>query len=161
VHPISGRLAGPRQLQLEPFSHVTIRLLADRIPVVLTLAGKSLKLHETSIRLGVPTVQSLQPGTTLRSRLVTTKNGQDPDHFKGELRRQLGLLHVSPEILIHLPMIDGREFPKRRTICIKGKEIVGHEVVLEGLSATESIDLQIHGLGGRRHMGCGVFAAMY
>ena len=46
---------------------------------------------------------------------------------------------------------------KRRTTRIKGKEVVGFEVILEGLNAHESIAIQEAGVGGRRHMGCGVF----
>ena len=46
---------------------------------------------------------------------------------------------------------------KRRTVRIHDKEVVGNEVLLEGLSAEESIAIQTAGLGGRMHMGCGVF----
>ena len=46
---------------------------------------------------------------------------------------------------------------KRRTLRIKDKEVVGYEVLVETLTAEESICLQEAGLGGRRHMGCGVF----
>jgi CRISPR-associated protein Cas6 len=46
---------------------------------------------------------------------------------------------------------------KRRTIRIHGKEVVGYELIIEGLTADESIAIQTAGLGGRRHMGCGVF----
>jgi len=154
VHPIAGRLIGPRQLQLDR-SHLTLRLPAERIATVIGLAGRQLNIADRLVRVGVPSVRALEPATALRSRLVTTKNGQDPDHFRGELRRQLDLLHVAPEVTITLPLL-----PKRRTLRIKDKEIVGHEVLLEGLSAEESLDVQTHGLGGRRHMGCGVFVAM-
>lgn len=152
VHPICGRQAGPRQLQLNSHSRLTLRIAADRIALVLPLAGKQLKIAGSLLRVGVPSVQVPEPATAIRSRLVTTKNGQDPEHFQGELRRQLGLLNVSPEAILTLG--------KRRTLRIKDKEIVGHEVVLEGLSAEESLDLQTTGLGGRRHMGCGIFVAM-
>lgn len=152
IHPLAGRQIGPRQLQLDPHSRLTIRLGAERIALAIPLAGRQLTLADRLVRVGVPSVQALQPVTALRSRLVTTKNGQDPDHFRGELRRQLDLLHVSPEVLLTLG--------KRRTIRIKDKEIVGHEVILKGLSAEESLDIQSHGLGGRRHMGCGVFVGM-
>lgn len=49
---------------------------------------------------------------------------------------------------------------KRRTIRIRDKEVVGYEVILEGLTADESLAIQTTGLGGRRHMGCGVFVAL-
>lgn len=160
VHPIGGRLIGPRQLQLTPGSTLTIRMEAQRIPLILALAGTQLRVGDAPLRVGVPTIHNLIPAPTLRSRLVTTKNGQDPEHFRGELRRQLDLLHVSPEVFVSLPMIEQLNPPQRRTIRIKDKEIVGHEVILQGLSANESLDIQMHGLGGRRHMGCGVFVPL-
>ena len=46
---------------------------------------------------------------------------------------------------------------KRRTLRIKDKEVVGYEMLVETLSANESLALQEHGLGGRRQMGAGVF----
>jgi CRISPR-associated protein Cas6 len=155
VHPLAGRLVGPRQLQLDDGSRLTLRLSHDRIADILGLAGKQLNLADRLVRIGVPSVRSLEPVAALRSRLVTTKNGQDAEHFRGELRRQLDRLRVAPTVEITLPLD-----PRRRTLRIKDKEIVGHEVLLEGLSAEESLDVQTHGLGGRRHMGCGVFVAI-
>jgi len=38
-------------------------------------------------------------------------------------------------------------------------EIVGYELIIQGLTAEESITVQEQGLGGKRHMGCGVFVA--
>ena len=63
--------------------------------------------------------------------------------------RQLGQLGVSTLAILSLG--------KRRTLRIKEKEVVGYEVLVEGLTAEESILLQERGLGGRRHMGCGMF----
>jgi len=87
----------------------------------------------------------------LRSRLVTTKNCQDQTRFEAELNRQMKALGVSDHVIVTII--------KRRTVRIHDKEVVGYEVVLEGLSAEESIAIQTAGLGGRRHMGCGIFVA--
>lgn len=152
VHPLTGHLIGARQLQLDDRSSLTLRLSADQVTKVLSLAGKQLNLADRLLRVGVPRVKGLIPATTLRSRLVSTKNGQDRDRFEAELRRQLDLLQVSNEIAITVG--------KRRTFRVRDKEIVGHEVLLEGLSAVESVAVQSHGLGGRRHMGCGVFVGV-
>jgi CRISPR/Cas system CSM-associated protein Csm4 (group 5 of RAMP superfamily) len=40
---------------------------------------------------------------------------------------------------------------------VKDKQIVGFEVTAVDVDATGSLRLQEHGIGGRRHMGCGVF----
>ncbi len=158
VHPICGRQIGNRKLLLMPFSCLTVRTADAGIGELLTLAGKRILLGESSLRIGTPEVRTLQPAPALRSRLVTIKLkevGDDPvglseDRFREAIRRQLDALGVSPEAIPTLV--------KRRTLRIKDKEVVGYEVILEGLTAEESLNIQEVGLGGRRHMGCGVFA---
>ena len=83
---------------------------------------------------------------------MTTKNCQDQSRFEVEIRRQLTAISVSDEAIVSVG--------KRRTIRIHGKEVVGYELIIEGLTADESIAIQTAGLGGRRHMGCGVFVPL-
>lgn len=155
VHPIRGRQIGDRQMALCEWSRLTIRMAADRIADFLPLAGKQLNLAGRSLRVGVPQVYSLTPATTLRSRLVTIKNGTDPERFQAEFRRKLAALGVSDEAVITLG--------KRRTLRIKDKDVVGYEVLLEALTALESLALQENACPepalrfSRTHMGCGVF----
>jgi CRISPR-associated protein Cas6 len=152
VHPMQGQQTGNRQMQLTDYSRLMLRTAVDRIPSLIQLAGKEVKITDRTLRIGVPQVQGLVPAPALRSRLVTTKNGDDVDRFRAELLRQLAAMKVSPETILTIT--------NRRTIRIKDKEIVGHEVILEGLTAEESIVVQEIGLGGRRHMGCGVFVPL-
>ena len=152
VHPIrGGQQVGGRRISLMSRSRLVLRLDADAIGEVLSLAGKQLDVRGTKLRVGVPQVWALPPAAALRSRLVTTRNCQDQSRFEAELRRQLDVLHVSAEAIVTIA--------KRRTLRIKDKEVVGYEVILEGLTAEESLNIQESGLGGRRHMGCGVFVA--
>ncbi len=158
IHPIRGRQLGGRTLQLTQHSRLVIRTDAERIARFLPLAGSSLQLLERSLRVGVPQVRPLAAATALRSRLVTIKLPEaldaPPDTaaetFEAAVRRQLDTLAVAPGAQLHLG--------KRRTLRIKDKEVVGYEVLLEALSADESLAVQEQGLGGRRKMGCGVFA---
>jgi CRISPR-associated protein Cas6 len=118
----------------------------------LNLAGRLL-------RVGVPQVSSLVAATAVRSRLVVIKLSADgkgnelspPDHatFTAAARRQLDALEIAPAAELSIG--------KRRTLRIKDKEIVGYEVLVAALAAEESLTLQERGIGGRRHMGCGVF----
>jgi CRISPR-associated protein Cas6 len=157
IHPIRGRLIGDRRMQLCEFSRLTIRVAPERIADLLTLAGKQVNIAGKAIRIGVPQVYALIPATALRSRLVTIKVSSDrnesgpPDEaaFLAAARRQLDELHLSPEAQLAAG--------KRRTLRIKDKEVVGYEMLVSALTADESITLQDHGLGGRRHMGCGIF----
>jgi len=155
IHPIRGRQVGNRQLMLMPWSTVTLRVSEDQIGSMLTLAGKSLRLGNANVRVGVPSVHAIIPATSLRSRLVVIKvanirpDSVTSEQFAEAVRRQLGELGLSNEAIITIG--------KRRTLRLKQREIVGYEVLVEGLIAEESITLQEQGLGGKRHMGCGVF----
>jgi CRISPR-associated protein Cas6 len=157
IHPIRGRLLGDRRMQICDFSRLTIRLIPERIPDLLPLAGKRLNIAGQQICVGVPEVRGLEPAAALRSRLVTIKVSGDrtetrpPDEtgFIVSARRQLDVLAISGDARVSVG--------KRRTLRIKDKEVVGYEVMVSGLSTDESLELQSRGIGGRRHMGCGIF----
>ncbi|MFV0444419.1 MAG: type I-MYXAN CRISPR-associated protein Cas6/Cmx6 [Planctomycetaceae bacterium] len=165
IHPIRGRQIGDRQMILMPWSTLTVRVPDGEIAPLLPLAGKSLRLGDATLRVGVPEVQALVPVPVLISRLVVVKVAHvTPAHTLSEeqflvaIRKQLDTLGISSAATPQIPLNkDG--LPRRRTLRIKHREIVGYELVVDGLSAEESITLQTHGLGGRRHMGCGVFVA--
>ena len=152
VHPIRGRQIGDRMLQLMPWSTIKVRTPQERIGDLVGLAGKSITIGDRQVRLGVPKVQGLEPATALRSRLVTIKGFMDAETFAQAVRRQLDALEISERVILTIG--------KRRTLRVRDKEVVGFEVILEGLTANESIAIQEEGLGGRRHMGCGVFVAL-
>ncbi len=149
VLPITGQQLGDRKIQLGKSSRLTVRVASSDIATWLPLAGKTLDVAGAKLQIGVPEIRSLIPSTALRSRLVTTKNCQDQSRFELELRKQMTALGVSEQAIFSIG--------KRRTIRIHDKEVVGYEVIIEGLTADESIAIQTSGLGGRRHMGCGVF----
>ncbi len=156
IHPIRGRQVGDRKMALLPWSSLVLRVPDGQIAPLLKLSGKAIQVGDTQIRIGVPEVRALQPATALRSRLTIIKVAHiDPassvseDQFQQSVQKQLTELGVSDVVRADLG--------KRRTLRLKQNEIVGYEVLIEGLSADESITLQEQGLGGRRHMGCGVF----
>jgi CRISPR-associated protein Cas6 len=150
VHPIRGRQIGDRLMSLEPWSRLTLRAVDSRIGELIQIAGKALNVGGQTVRVGVPSVFPLRPASALRSRLVTIKGFTEPESFQEAVRRQLDALGAEKEVIVTIG--------KRRTLRIRDKEIVGFEVLLEGLSAEESLKVQKMGLGGRRHMGCGIFA---
>jgi CRISPR-associated protein Cas6 len=150
IHPLRGVQVGNRSMTLQPWSRLTLRLEAERIPSVLALSGKKLRIGgEANITVGVPEIRGLVPATMLRSRIVTIKGFQEPGPFAEGVRRQLDALGLSREVRL--------DVGKRRTVRIKDKEIVGFEVILSILNGEESIKVQEAGVGGRRHLGCGIF----
>ena len=158
IHPIRGRQVGERRLTLMPWSTLSIRVLDGQIASLLKLAGKSLRLGDAMVRVGVPEVCALIPSTAIRSRLVIIKVAHSgagdltSDAFAAAARRQMDEIGIGAEAILNVG--------KRRTLRMKRREIVGYEVLVEGLIAAESISLQGIGLGGKRHMGCGVFTAV-
>lgn len=146
--PIAGRLVGERQMALTRSSRLVVRTTVDRVGEFLPLAGKQITLAGRSVTLGVPTVQQLEPTPRLRARLVTIKGFFEPKEFAEAVQRQLGKLEIaSAEISV------GRQ----RTIRVKQNEILGFETTLTDLDDESSLRVLAEGIGGRRHMGCGVF----
>ncbi len=135
-------------------SYLRIRLPADKIPLVYPLAGKQLEIGNHTIRLGIPQVFMLQPAERLRARIVTIKKFQEPEPFLEATKRQLRELGIQGTVA--MPMnAEGK--PDRKAIKIKQFSVVGFGLEVMNLSEEDSLKLQIHGLGGKRRMGCGIF----
>lgn len=167
IHAVAGRFVGDRMLELEPHSHLAIRLPSDHVKDVLVLAGKSLSIGEHRIQVGVPASRALVPAPRLYSRLVVIKGFMEPESFLGAVKRKLADLNVTgtPSLVstseaaqANAERMGGTKSPwLRRTLRIRDKEIVGFAVRIEDLSAEESIVVQEQGIGGRRRFGCGLF----
>lgn len=166
VHAINGRLIGDRLLALGPRSRLRLRLDSAHIAQVLPLAGKNLQLGPGNLVIGIPEVYALQPKPALKCRLCIIKGFQNGESFLEAAQRQLDALHVkgAPRLVARKSQrsLEGRQSgnqPRyiRRTLRIRDKEIVGFPLIVEQLSAEESLILQEKGLGGRRHFGCGIF----
>jgi len=167
VHPINGRLIGNRLMVLTERSRLSLRTSVDGVKPLLTLAGRTLRIADHDIRVGVPDVRALVPSTRLYSRLVIIKEFMAPDGFLQAVTKQLLAMDIrGVPTLIEQSQISktnkgrpcGTHSPfLRRTIRIRGKEIVGFAVLIENLTAEESIRVQEAGVGGRRRFGCGIF----
>jgi len=161
IHPIRGRAAGAGDLCVTDQSRLCIRVPVDEIGVLLPLAGKSLVLDGRRLMVGVPQVYALRPSANLAARMVTIKGFMEPADFIEAARRQLVDLGISQEAEVIIPSVqEGRPNvgqPLRRVLRIKDKTVVGFGLRVLHLAAEECLTLQERGLGGRRHMGCGIF----
>lgn len=165
VHPLSGGSVGENRLALRDGAVLILRLPAECIPEVLPLAGRTLEIGSARLLLGAPNVLALVPASSLDARLVVIKLTDAPrrenpelgrealdvkrfaERYVAELRRQLAKIGITSPPELH----------GRRSMTVSGKRIVGYSVRVDGLNADQSIALQVHGLGGKRRMGCGVF----
>lgn len=150
VHPIRGNYVGNGELMITGSSRLIVRLESDSISSFLKLAGKKLELGSYAVRVGVPEVRLLRPRASLYSRLVTIKGFMEPKGFLEAAKRQSEKMGVTAELQIG----------ERRTFRVKDKQVVGFEMAALGLSAEDSLRLQEIGIGGRRHMGCGIFVPL-
>ncbi len=158
VHPIRGQQTAPGVLGLVLHgagrSAVKLRLPAASLPQTLSLVGRTLDLSGHRITLGAPVVYPLLPSAELRARWVTIRGFHDePEAFGEALRRQLELVPGLEQSVDSIACLVG----PRRVQRIKGKQVVGFAVRVEGLDERSSVALQVAGLGGRRRMGAGVF----
>jgi CRISPR-associated protein Cas6 len=156
---VTGEANPDGDLRLGDRSILRVRLADDAVKLALPLAGRNLTVGDSTIRLGVPSVRTLEPAASLVARIVTFKNADTPEQFLVTARRKLADLGVAgePQLPIHLSGERAGE-PKRRVVRIKGVTITGYATVVAELSAEHSLVLQEKGLGGRTHMGCGFFS---
>lgn len=158
VHPFKGFRLGPGLLGLNPESRLRLRVDSERIGDLLPVAGSFLNLNDHLISVGVPRVEALTPSANLASRMVTLKGKLEADSFLDAIKRlfaERGLGGI-PSLVPSDPR-EPDSPPMRRIVRIQGRSVVGFALRVNGLTAEESILLQEEGLGGRRHMGCGIF----
>jgi CRISPR-associated protein Cas6 len=158
INTIPGIPDKQGKIRLTSSSRLLLRLPVEAIAQVYPLAGQTLDISGYSIQLGNPELQTLKPVDSLSARLVTIKGYTEPAPFLAAAHRQLQALNINANIGI--PANDKGE-PKRLTLKItkpkRSYTVVGFSVVVSDLTPDDSIKLQIHGLGGKRHIGCGVF----
>ncbi|PKN22064.1 MAG: type I-MYXAN CRISPR-associated protein Cas6/Cmx6 [Deltaproteobacteria bacterium HGW-Deltaproteobacteria-22] len=168
IFPINGTLVGGRRLRINRSSHLGIRLPSESLSIAYMLAGKALRIDDSTIRLQIPVAHLIQPATLLYSRLVVFKGHTEPKSFLScakEKLLSLGITHGVPSLVeqksiqsLNEGKQTGSHSPYlRRTLQVKDSSIVGFALRVDQLTEEESIRLQEQGLGGRRHMGCGLF----
>lgn len=154
IQTITGIPDHNGKIYISSASRLRIRLPINQSSLGYQLAGKYLRIGHHSIRLAIPQVFLLQPSSRLQSRLTIIKGFQEPEGFLEATRRQLNLLEIQGTATLPNNL---RGEPDRKTIKIKRFTIVGFGLEICELNEEDSIKLQIYGLGGKHHMGCGIF----
>lgn len=153
LHPIAGSRVAPGLLALTSKSALTVRAPASDLGKLLPLAGKTLELDGHRVVVGTPNVVMLRAATTIRSRFVTIKGGKDDaKSFHALGTRAISRLSEACADLKDAQLHVG----ERRVMRVGTHTVVGFAVDIE-TSPEASLFLQALGLGGRRHMGAGVF----
>ncbi len=153
VHAIPGRRRAPGRLELDGRSMLRLRLPARDIAETLPLIGAALDLAGEQLEVGSMRVSPLVPAARLWARVVTIKGFMDEAGLRDAVRRQLAALPALGQDPERIELDVGG----RRVIRIKDQSVVGFRVRLAGLDSEASLVVQTHGIGGRRHMGAGLF----
>lgn len=154
VHPVLGERTGVDTLRLTFQSRLKVRLPSVRIGALLPLSKAWLEVDGHKINLGFPQIMPLTPSAHLRARLVTIKGFHDEvEPFADALRRQIVAMDDLDQPPASIEVVVG----PRRVLRVKDKIVVGFPVGLTGLRTAASLRIQERGIGGRRHMGAGIF----
>ncbi|MFY9226885.1 MAG: type I-MYXAN CRISPR-associated protein Cas6/Cmx6 [Blastocatellia bacterium] len=155
IEQISGIPSKPGKISLpSQESTLSLRLPYEHLKEVLPLAGKRLDIADDVIRLGLPRIEMLVASPQLYARMVTIKKFMDVDTFLLAANRQLAEQEIKAKLFVPF---DEQGRHHRRVLTIHDKTIVGFSLIAQDLSPEDSITLQAYGLGGRQHMGCGIF----
>ena len=164
-------LPAGRGLVALPERDATLRLRvpADHYRDALPLSGKRLDIGHCPIRLGLPSVRTLEPAQSLYARVVTIKNFTEAEAFLDAVKRKLDQFSIKGRV--ELPRDEQGRY-RRRIVTIHGKSVVGFSIAVHELSEEDSLVLQAgmvevisrennsiqwQSLFGRRAMGCGIF----
>ncbi|WP_179122961.1 type I-MYXAN CRISPR-associated protein Cas6/Cmx6 [Ferroacidibacillus organovorans] len=147
LSPVIRTVAVGNELLLQPGSCFFAQVPETHLAQLVTISGKTLSLRAAAVRVGPMQVQLIQPATTLRSRVVTFKNAVTED----------SMLRKVEEALHEMGGVASIKIVRRRILTIHTNKVIGFGVELSGLLEDTSLALQVHGIGGRRRFGCGVF----
>jgi CRISPR-associated protein Cas6 len=144
VHPLKLARGGGQAL-LSGRTRLTLRVPRERADEVADLAGAELPLPGGRLRLGAAQARELLPWGTLYAHCVSAGDSADELTFLQAAQAELEALGVRGRVICGLARrgADGT--------------VEGYGVMVDQLSATDSVTLQCHGLGAGRRVGLGVF----
>lgn len=173
IFPITKKeFVGNKQIKTTMGSSLIIRCPVTIYSSLLDLVGQELRIGTSFIHIynTMPKISELVGTSSVYSELVFIKfrkvNEINENSFIVSVNRQLERLYISGNT--ELRCKEG-EKPKenkkgststyiRRGFTNKqNKNMYGYALYVHGLSNEDSIKLQIKGLGGARHFGCGMF----
>jgi len=131
-----------------------IRTPEEHVRQLLDLSGKTLQVEGHICLVGAPRLFVVQPTSRLYSPYVTFKNSTTEERFLSVVARELDEMGIEAKASVP---INKRGLPERKIRCIRNVKIVGFGLQLDDLSLDDSTVLLNTGLGGRRHLGGGIF----
>jgi CRISPR-associated protein Cas6 len=146
VHPVKVVHGTGERALLSARARLVLRVARERAPDLAALAGRTLRVGGSELRLGEPQRRELLAHATLYAHFVDAGDA-DEAAFLDTIGAELQRLDVSCH------RVCGREQQ------VRGPErtLRGFSLLLHGLRAPASLRVLEEGLGAHRLMGCGVF----
>jgi len=145
IHPIKGVTKSGEHLVVARRAQLALRLPPERVTEALELRGARLDLGG-SVEVGDAVVRQLAPYPVLYSHFVSL--GLDAEEqFVAEAARLVTAAGIECKLIVGKP----------RGARADAARISGFSLMLHGLSARHSLQMQGAGLGGNRMLGCGIF----
>jgi CRISPR-associated protein Cas6 len=146
VHPVNVVHGLAETALLSQRTRLLLRVPRQRVQALQPLAGLTLQVGASELRLGAPQQRELLPHATLYAHFVDA-GAEDEAGFLDTVAAALQTLDAAcHSVCGRAHSVRGPEGPLR-----------GFSLMLHGLRAAASQRIQEHGLGGHRLMGCGVF----
>jgi CRISPR-associated protein Cas6 len=146
IHPLRAAASTQGMLVLARRARLVLRLPSSRAPESAELCGRTLEVAGERVTIGGAVEHELAPSGTLYAHRVVT-GARDELSFHADIERWRA------ESGIRCEFISGRA----RRIAGAGYEAVGFGLALHGLSAADSLRVQVEGIGVDRRLGCGIF----
>lgn len=149
VHRLNVSAGGGPQALLSQRTRLTLRVPRERAAAAATLEGATLRLGPATLRVGAAQVRELLPWGTLYAHVVAAEpHGQSDDD-------ELSFLHAVDDELAALG-VAGRPICGRLQVLESGA-LRGYSLMLDKLSAADSLRVLEAGVGAHRRLGCGLF----
>jgi CRISPR-associated protein Cas6 len=132
-------------LLLSRRARLVLRVPGSRAQEALQLSGQVLEVDGHALTLGDGRERPLQPHPTLHAQLVVS--GAPEDAFLQAMAGEMARAGIGGKLIC------GR----RHVLPGSGGKIAGYSLVVHELKPADALALQCCGLGGERHLGCGMF----
>lgn len=132
-------------LLLSRRARMVLRIPADHVDQALQLTGQTLDVGGHAIKVGEGKPRPLQATPTLHAQLVASELPEAA--FVEAMTIALQDLGIAGKLICG----------KHHVLSGSGGKIAGYSLVVHELKPEASLQLQCCGLGGERHLGCGMF----
>lgn len=135
-------------LHLSRRTKLVLRLPRHRLADAGKLTGQTLDVGGHAMQVEKAVIKPLSAITTLFSRYIAAGEGRDEMDFLRQAQALLADMGIKPK-----KMLCGIE----RVIATPERKIRARSLMLADLAVEQSVQLQQHGLGPGRTLGCGLF----